>query len=356
NDELVGMLEIGSPNIGDLDTYSISKLQQVMPLFSMAVKRKIEDLSTEVEVIKQKEFTAIHPTVAWRFNQAAYNLKLKKDTGMDEVMESIVFEDVYPLYGQLDIRGSSRERNKSIKQDLQHQLQLAGKIISSIYEVQPLPILDELSYRVQKNLDDIKEGVNAGDEVNILDFIRNEIEVLVAEFEGTDERINQACALYKEALDTDLGIIYNHRKDFEQSLTKINEKVSLFLDQKEAEAQKMFPHYFEKYKTDGVEFNIYVGDSLTRDRVYSPIYLENLRLWQLETIAEATILTEKLRHKLPVPLQTTQLILVQGSPLSIRFRQDEKQFDVDGAYNIRYEIVKKRIDKAMIKGTDERLT
>jgi hypothetical protein len=32
------------------------------------------------------------------------------------------------------------------------------------------------------------------------------------------------------------------------------------------------------------------------------------------------------------------------------------KFDVDGAYNIRYEIVKKRIDKAKIKGTEERLT
>ena len=35
---------------------------------------------------------------------------------------------------------------------------------------------------------------------------------------------------------------------------------------------------------------------------------------------------------------------------------DEKKFDVDGAYNIRYEIIKKRIDKANIKNTDERLT
>ena len=35
---------------------------------------------------------------------------------------------------------------------------------------------------------------------------------------------------------------------------------------------------------------------------------------------------------------------------------DEKQFDVDGAYNIRYEIIKKRIDKAHLKGTKERLT
>jgi hypothetical protein len=42
--------------------------------------------------------------------------------------------------------------------------------------------------------------------------------------------------------------------------------------------------------------------------------------------------------------------------MAIKFRMDEKQFDVDGAYNIRYEIIKKRIDKANIKGTDERLT
>jgi hypothetical protein len=49
-------------------------------------------------------------------------------------------------------------------------------------------------------------------------------------------------------------------------------------------------------------------------------------------------------------------VLVQHAPLSIRFRFDEKRFDVDGAYDIRYEIVKKRIDKALIKGTSERAT
>src|SRR2546426_4679105 len=42
--------------------------------------------------------------------------------------------------------------------------------------------------------------------------------------------------------------------------------------------------------------------------------------------------------------------------MSIRFRFDEKRFDVAGAYDIRYEIVKKRIDKALIKGTTERVT
>jgi hypothetical protein len=35
---------------------------------------------------------------------------------------------------------------------------------------------------------------------------------------------------------------------------------------------------------------------------------------------------------------------------------EEKRFDVEGSYNIRYEIIKKRIDKAYVKGTNERLT
>ena len=59
---------------------------------------------------------------------------------------------------------------------------------------------------------------------------------------------------------------------------------------------------------------------------------------------------------MPHDLRVASLVLVHSNPLAIRFRMDEKQFDVDGAYNIRYEIIKKRIDKAHIKGTDERLT
>ena len=66
--------------------------------------------------------------------------------------------------------------------------------------------------------------------------------------------------------------------------------------------------------------------------------------------------TERLKSRLRVPLEATHLILVQDTPLAIRFRFDEKRFDVDGAYDMRYEIVKKRIDKALVKGSRERIT
>ncbi|MDX1702612.1 MAG: hypothetical protein R3250_18420, partial [Melioribacteraceae bacterium] len=62
------------------------------------------------------------------------------------------------------------------------------------------------------------------------------------------------------------------------------------------------------------------------------------------------------RKELDHELRVASLILVHSNPLAIKFRMEEKQFDVDGAYNIRYEIIKKRIDKANIKGTNERIT
>ena len=98
------------------------------------------------------------------------------------------------------------------------------------------------------------------------------------------------------------------------------------------------------------------GPNAITDEDITLLYLPNIRLWQLMTMCGVEWELFKLKPSLKMALDATHLILVQNIPLSIRFREDEKQFDVDGAYNIRYEIVKKRIDKAVIKGTGERLT
>jgi hypothetical protein len=44
------------------------------------------------------------------------------------------------------------------------------------------------------------------------------------------------------------------------------------------------------------------------------------------------------------------LIFTYQTPLTIRFRTDEQYFVVEGAYNLRYQVIKKRIDKARIFG------
>jgi hypothetical protein len=50
------------------------------------------------------------------------------------------------------------------------------------------------------------------------------------------------------------------------------------MNAEEEKAQQMFPHYFEKYKTDGIEFTIYVGGSLFQHQRFNQVFLKNLRL------------------------------------------------------------------------------
>ena len=151
-------------------------------------------------------------------------------------------------------------------------------------------------------------------------------------------------------------MIYENRKNYDDTVQLINQNLATFLDRKQQEAQQIFPHYFERYKTDGVDHNIYIGASMTPSDKFNKVYLYNLRLWQLCTMCEMENHFYHKQEGAELQLDAASLILVFSTTLSIRYRMDEKKFDVDGTYNARYEIIKKRIDKALVKGTEERIT
>ncbi len=355
-DQLVGILELGSPNAYDINFTKLRTIKELVPVFSIALLRTSEELKTQMQATIKEECTAIHPSVEWRFEEAALNLLNERVIDENAKMEEIVFENVHPLYGAIDIRNSSHERNISIQCDLLEQLNLAKNVFKEAYRIKQMPIYDQVIYKIEQYNKGIEKGLSSGDESNILNFIQEHVEPLFSHFNFEDEQFEEAIKNYKDSLDPKLKMVYNRRKDFEDSLAMINSCVIKCLDKEQEIAQQMYPHYFEKYRTDGVEHNIYLGEAITQNQDYNPMYLKNLRLWQLIISCEMSRKTAELKSSLPIPLDTTALILVHSQKLSIRFRQDEKKFDVDGAYNIRYEIVKKRIDKAVIKGTNERLT
>jgi hypothetical protein len=354
-EEIIGMLELATPTPAKLNHVSAHKVENVLPMFTASVKRVKEEMSTEVRAIIQEECTAIHPTVQWKFFEAGLNLLNRRRADEKATLEEIAFKDVYPLYGLADVRNSSIERNMAIQRDLQQNLKFAKDLLTKIYTARKLPLLEEAIFKTDEQLQKINRGLASGDESNVLDFLKSEINPMIAHFDD-DESLQRSIARYRATLDPTFGVVYKRRKAFEESLALINQTISDYLDDAEVEAQKMFPHYFEKYKTDGVEFTIYLGSSLVKNRTFDTFNLRNFRLWQLLVMIEVNRKIEALKLKMKTVLEITQLILVHDQPISIRFRPDEKQFDVDGAYDIRYEIVKKRIDKAHIKNTGERLT
>jgi molybdopterin converting factor small subunit len=353
----LAILEIASPRPFELNSINQQKFQDIIPVFESAVERATEEHQNILEATIQEHYTSIHPAVKWRFYDAAEKYyKAQYEKQPDVKIDEIVFDDVYPLFGQLDIKGSSLARNQAIQEDLTTQLILAVNILEQALNNEKLPIYDELMFRVNEFLAGIKNGLKSGDEVGILSFLKREIYPAFKHISQINKKLAKKITAYEDRLDPDLKVVYEKRKEYEHSVTILNDKMATFLDSKQAEAQVMFPHYYERYKTDGVEYNLYIGQSLVKDKKFEDLYLYNLRLWQLQLMYEMENVAYAARNEMDHELRVASLILVHSNPLAIKFRMDEKQFDVDGAYNIRYEIIKKRIDKAFIKGTEERIT
>ncbi len=355
-DNLVGVLEICAKEKGVLDNLMLKKLKPINQPLAIALQKNMKQFEFQVQQIIRKNYTAIQPSIEWKFNEVAVNKVLDQENGLNSDLQPVIFDQVYPLYAAVDIRDSSANRLESIQKDLRQQLKIALDIINSASELTPLPVLEKMSFKIQEMLDDIQLILVSDDESKINYFITHDLEPLFNHLRKVQPSLREAIDDYFSHLDPELGVLYDNRKAYEESLEMINGAISQQIDQAQVEAQKMFPHYFEKYKTDGVDYNIYIGQSLVKDRIFDPIYLKNLKLWQLTTLCESAFVSQSIQNELPIKLETTQLLLVHSNPLSISFRMDERKFDVEGAYNIRYEILKKRIDKALIKNTKERLT
>ena len=354
-DRLIGLLEVASPHAGELTAFSAFRLYDVTAPFATALQRSIDERADRIQSVIKQRYTAIHPSVEWRFRNAAKHL-LQQDEG-DElpIADQIVFPDVYPLYGLTDIRGSSDTRSHAIQSDLLEQLRLALDVVDEARSP-AFPVLEQTGYRIRQFIARIEAGLHSEDETAAIGFLSRELEPFLDQLAGWNESVAERVGQYREALHPELGVLYRSRKLFDDSVTRFNEAVSAVIDREQVVAQSVFPHFFEQFQTDGVDYNVYVGESIAEDGGFSDLYLHNLRLWQLKLVCRIEWELTRVRPDLGVPLSGTHLILVQDQPLAIRFRTAEKRFDVDGAYNIRYELVKKRIDKARIRGTSERLT
>ncbi len=355
DDGLMGILEIVSNKPLVLNSINANKLEDVMPFIVSAVERSKNDEENLIEAIIQKECTSIHPSVHWRFVKEAKNFIKDQFSGNEPTFNKIAFENIYPLYGQIDIKGSSEARNWATQQDLKIQLKSINSILENAHKIEALPIYKQYMYQVKGYLAGLDNNFQVDSEQQISSFFKQDIHDVLQHLYNANI-LKPEIDSYYNSIDEKVDVLYKHRKEYDDTIAYINKEMAALLDKNQNEAQAMYPHYFERFKTDGVEHNMYIGESITKDDSFNPIYLYNLRLWQLQVMCEMENSYYLMKSKLPVSLDVASMILVFNQPLSISFRMDEKQFDVDGTYNARYEIVKKRVDKAYIKGTKERVT
>ena len=350
--QVLGIIELTSKSLS-LNSINANKMDGVITYLEETLNQLYINLENLVAALIQQEYTSIHPSVYWKFHDEAMKHINLGGEYLDKLpYRSIVFDQLTPLFGECDIKNSSIERNKSILKDLKTQLDLIGnlfKVLKSEKDLTPF------TKRIEEKQKDLQNGLKANTEVDLQFFFTETIHPYLDKLKFESLSNNKEITNYYSHLDVNTKLIYQQRKRFDESIAMINRELSQLLDKRQEEQQKKFPFFFERFKTDGVEHNMYIGQSIAPWLSYDPIYLYNIRIWQLRAITESELTFDNLRDFLPHNLNITSLIFAYSTPISIRFRMDEKRFDVDGSYNARYEMIKKRIDKVLIKNSNERL-
>lgn len=356
-DGLIGVFELGSPEKNDITAATISCLQPALPLITDLIYFMIDTFDNRIERLVKEKFTPLQQSVEWKFKEVAWKYLLQEsEKKPDETVGNIIFENVHPLYGAVDIRNSSVERNNALKNDYHHQLKQTLAIIEQASKKISLPLIESIQFKCESFIVSIKDVLTSEDELDMHEFFEQEVYVLFKHIAARNKELESLVGDYLQQTDLAKGAFHRNHRNYEMSINILNDSMVKFFDNEAPILQALYPFYFEKYRTDGVEYNIYIGQSVVPDKPFDDIYLRNLRAWQVNSMANIAIMNHEVFNSLPLPLKTTQLILVHGSAIDISFRKDERRFDVEGAYNIRYEIIKKRIDKVRIKGTLERLT
>jgi hypothetical protein len=334
----------------------LSKLDGGESRLGQLMQYTIESVKEEIGHVINEKFTPLQPAVVWKFNEAAWQYIRSMDDQKPAALPRIVFENVFPLYGAIDVRNSTIERNNALKADLTTHFPLLFATLEALEQYGNSTTLRDLKEQCNEWMSIVDYRLSPYQSFKVEDYLYKDVvpflQQVLKQHPASATVIND----YMQAIDQKTGIAYQRRRDLETSLQLINTSVGESLDKFNRHLQESFPCYFEKFRTDGVEYDVYAGSSITPGMTLTKDILKDIRKKQLTVMAHIARQAKALLPRMATPLQTTQLIFVHSTPIDIAFRNDERRFDVEGSYNIRYQVVKKRIDKAFIKNTSQRLT
>lgn len=357
NNQLAGIMEIYSTEALEVNEKLLSRLHSALPLLGQLLQYRIEEFNARMDSVLKDKFTALQPSVQWKFNQVVWDfIKNSKGKKKTQEIETVTFKGLYPLFGAIDIRNSTIERNYALKEDLKIQLDILSETLTNLRTIIPLDLIDKILFNCKDWIKKIDDFISSSEEALLNEFLELEVYPMLTHIEKGHPYTKEIVQNYFNSINSENGVAFEHRRTLETSMQFINTAVSEYLEEAQQTLQNSYPCYFAKFRTDGVEYDIYIGQDIAPDVPFDLLYLKNIRLWQLTAMVEVARLTNSLVSQMPRALLTTQLIFIHSNPIDISFRNDERRFDVEGAYNIRYEVVKKRIDKVLVKGTEERLT
>ena len=335
SERLMGIVALTNNTPYNFNQLDINHGFKLLPALRMALRQGV-----------QGQFTHIHPAVEWRFSQEAE----RRSFGLPP--EPIMFKNVYPMYGISDIRGSSSERNQAIQKDLQAQFRLALQIIEIACEKRDIAFLKQLKRDLLAYVERLSQGILVEDEVRAIDYLKENCEAYFDSWQRYGPEVIQAINAYKKAIDNEHHCVYVARDRYDKNIQEINHHLQKTWERWQGHMQEIVSHYCDIELTDGMDHMLYAGSSINKQ--FSIFNLHSLRYEQLRAMCDCA----RSCFALDQTLELTHLVLVQDTTLDIvHDERTERLFDIKGSTrDTRYEIVKKRIDKAVDTQTRERIT
>ncbi len=339
----IGLVGVLSQTPHQFDAVDRAWAEQLMPAFASAMTTALRQMH------HQRFINSIHPSVEWRFIQEAE----RRSLGM--LPEPIIFRDVFPLYGISDIRGSSDERNRAIQEDLLEQLRLGLAVVDAVRDCQAGAFVSQMRLDLLGKIEELEQGVTVGAEVTVSHYLSDRLETHFSYFATCSPEANAAVEAYRDACDTHQGSVYRARAQYDFLLGQITTRLRATWEQWQEQMQQVIPHYCDVEVTDGIDHMIYAGGAIAAN--FSPFHLHSLRYEQLRAVCACARTVYGIQDECDSSLGVAHLVLVQDSTVDIFHDEDtERLFDVRGTRDTRYEIVKKRIDKAIDTDDQTRIT
>ena len=239
DNKLLGIIELVSATPRQLNSINANNLNLILPSIVNTLERYNTDLQNQIEAIIQREYTAIHSSVYWKFKAEAQKYLYIGTPNKEHIFKEIVFKEVYPLYGQIDIKGSSEHRNNTVKEDLKNQLLSIISILENSKSINKLPLLEQRKFELRSYTEELDKELKADTEQQIQNYIEKEIHPIL-----TNSNINESdkalIKAYFEDLDPKTKLFYHARKKFDDAMGMINKKMAVVLDYEQMEAQSIF--------------------------------------------------------------------------------------------------------------------
>ncbi|MEM1138233.1 MAG: GAF domain-containing protein, partial [Bacteroidota bacterium] len=156
---VLGIMEIGSPLPYRFNQMTVLSLKGFTELYSLGMNSFVKEIDNQVRLTMQQQFTSIHPSVEWKFKEAATIFYWTKTSGKTQsTLPPIIFKDVYPLYGQADIVSSSQLRNKYVTADLIDNLKRVNELMEVCKKQIQFHLLDVYWKRTSTYLNKLIKG------------------------------------------------------------------------------------------------------------------------------------------------------------------------------------------------------